>query len=675
MAISYEIHPRIGIARIGNSPSDFYLSPESVGGLPIECDSQGNAILENGQPVYVKQYKDTIGRIKRQAAKFYVFEKNGDQERKLSLHDEVDGVRIERIEWTVHVANKKPVWFTFSELQGDLEFGPENSYANQHVGLNNPDVHGDKRKALIIDPGPRSVSGANQQACFSRYNIPKDYVYGSFPPVNAGGQQIDSLGELLTDEAGHLSFLGGLGQVTGSATISGFQGAPGYWDDVADGFVLATLHLSDGRTIDVDPGWVIVGSPKYAPELVNITTLYDTMDDVAVRFFKSNPEIYNGEDTAAAFPQHAGYTPLNGFNPQYRVNFQTQVKPIIDRIAAYRWVADIPYLTDYLCPGFDLSDASEANKANRERYFSLFRVPVLPQDYQEWIDKVPNGPNQLFSDDGLPLMPLNSGDNSVTNTGPIYKFFTLSATQYFVMTQWARGCFDNDDLPAQSLSSRLDEASVGNCVGAPFSPGIEVTWSSRNAPIYQAPFQLKLAHYDGSNAQLAAYYDESGLSTTADEADGQGCEPGDMTKRMAIPWQADFQECTAQTPNISNASVNQAQTPSAQIENPPTYYVYWWPPQSPMNVVTGALGPDEQVLDAVSSPYQQQNIMPAGIRMPYQRGIQDPASMVANWSRLGFIVNQGTDDYPYFVEAERDSGGLVQYLIQKDQLGGLIPKG
>ena len=133
MAISYEIHPRIGIARIGNSPSDFYLSPESVGGLPIECDSQGNAILENGQPVYVKQYKDTIGRIKRQAAKFYVFEKHGDQERKLSLHDEVDGVRIERIEWTVHVANKKPVWFTFSELQGDLEFGPENSYANQHV--------------------------------------------------------------------------------------------------------------------------------------------------------------------------------------------------------------------------------------------------------------------------------------------------------------------------------------------------------------------------------------------------------------------------------------------------------------------------------------------------------------------------------------------------------------
>ncbi len=38
MANKYEIHPRVGVARLGNSPDQFYLSPESVGGLPISCD-------------------------------------------------------------------------------------------------------------------------------------------------------------------------------------------------------------------------------------------------------------------------------------------------------------------------------------------------------------------------------------------------------------------------------------------------------------------------------------------------------------------------------------------------------------------------------------------------------------------------------------------------------------
>jgi hypothetical protein len=34
--------------------------------------------------------------------------------------------------------------------------------------------------------------------------------------------------------------------------------------------------------------------------------------------------------------------------------------------------------------------------------------------------------------------------------------------------------------------------------------------------------------------------------------------------------------------------------------------------------------------------------------------------MIDRWNWLGFIVNQGTDDYPYFVEKERDSASLGQ---------------
>jgi len=664
MTTSYEIHPRIGVARLGNSPDEFYLPAESIGGLPIECDKNGNPVLDKkGAKVFVDKFKDSVGRIKRQSAKFQIFQKTGCTTREVKLSDD----DIEKIVWTVHIANKKPIWFTFSELQGNLEFGQENSYKNQHIPVNNSDITDiSKRKKLMIDPGPRSIECPGDVAQFSRYNIPPEYQKnGSFPPLGSGGSQIDSLGELRMDNDGNLISLGGYGNVTGSAEITSFRGAGGYWDDISDGFVMATIHLKNGDKIDAEPGWLIVGSPKYAPELVNITTLYDTMYNVAIRTLNANPEIYKSDsNTADAFPNHQGYSPLNGFNPDYIVNYTTQIRPIIDRMQSYRWVADIPYLNDFSNPGFDLSDASEKNLKKRLQYFNYFRVPVLPKDYDTWIHKVKNGPNQLFSLDGIPLMPLNSGDNSVTNSGPIYKFETLSATQYFFMNQWAAGKFVIGDLESKPYSEQLDEAGIGNCVGAPFSPGIETTWIMRNTKIYAAPIHLKLAHFDGNNTQTQAYYRENGLCITADEAEGQGCEPGDLTKRMAIPWQADFHECTVQTPNITNPSINQL-ADGTGIEFPPAYYVYWWPPQSPMHVVTGSLEPSDQVLDALVSNIDGQTIIPAGQRVPFQRGINSTQDIIDSWGKLGFIVNQGTDDYPYFVEEERDSKSLGQLVAQQ----------
>ncbi|MEM6454722.1 MAG: CTQ-dependent lysine 6-oxidase LodA [Acidobacteriota bacterium] len=658
----YEIHPKIGVARLGNSPNGFYLAPETIGGLPIDCDANGNPIVDDGAAQPVTAFKDSVGRIKRQAAKFRIFERGDDgTRREVTLDDEA----IQSIRWTVHIANKKPIWYTFSELQGDLEFGRANSYANQHIPVNNGDVEGAARKALMIDPGPRSIDEPGAQVAFSRYNIPADYRFGSFPPTDAGGQQIDVLGELRMDDAGNLIALGAFGNVTGSGDITSFRGASNYWDDIADGYVLATITLTNGETIDAQSAWLLIGSPKYAPELVNITTLADTVDNVAIRFLNADPELYDPErygNRADAFPQPQGYTPLHGYNPDYVVDFERQILPIIQRMQGYRWVADIPYLNDFAHPGFDLRDASDANRANRARYFSFFRVPVLPQDYAAWGDKVENGPNQLFSHAGIPLMPLNSGDNSVTNSGPIYKFETLSATQYFFMHQWSIGRFTvGENGPPVDLAQQLDDAATGNCVGAPFSPGIETTWIVRNAPIYDAPGHLALAHYDGENAELAAYYAANGLSTTADEAEGQGCEPGDLTKRMAIPWQSDFAECTVQTPNISDPAVNQF-ADGTGIEVPPTYYVYWWPPQSPMHVVAGSLDEGDQVLDALVSDLGQP-VIPAGQRVPYQRGIGTTQDMITNWSRLGFIVDQGPEDYPYFVEVERGNGGIAQQLL------------
>ena len=683
MSQKFEIHPRIGVARLGNSPEQYYLSPETVGGLPIRCDLKTGDALKNedGSYQFVQNFKDEVGRVKRQAAKFRIFPKGTDGDA-ISLRDN----DIEKIEWSVHIANKKPIWYTFSELQGNLEFGEGNSYENQHVVKNNPSVIGEERKELMIDPGPRQIDTPGDHKTFSRYNIPSDYTYGSFPAVDNGGEQINTLGELRMDSHGSLIALGGLGNVTGDAQIDSFRGAAGYWDDTSDGYVLATITLKDGTKVDADPAWLMVGSPKYAPELVNISTLYDTQYDIAVRKMALDSTIYKAADKGTRnpyFPYDQGYSPLEGFQEDYIVDYETQVKPIIDRMSGYRWVTEIPLLNSFTNPQFDMSDSSDDNKANRMQYFSCFRMPLLAEDYtKELMGTMTKGPNQLTShheDDttikGLPLMPLNSGDNSVTNSGPLYKFETLKATQYFFLYQWAQGKFTTGANPGVSDRQQLTSSTVGNCVGAPFSPGIETTWIVRNERIYHKPFTIKVSHFSGNNEQLNEYYAQNGLSTTADEGEGFGVEPGDLTKRMAIPWQSDFQECTVQTPNTTVPTVNQF-ADGTGIEVPPAYYVYWWPPQSPMHVMTGSMNPQDQVLDALVSVKLQQPIVPAGQRVSYQRGILNPQDMIDSWSRLGFIVNTGTAQYPNFVESERDfqAFGQLATMRQSAAVQATLPK-
>jgi hypothetical protein len=57
----YRIHPAIGIARIGDSPEAFSISPEKPAQLPIECDANGNAATGDTP---IKHFKDNKGRIK-----------------------------------------------------------------------------------------------------------------------------------------------------------------------------------------------------------------------------------------------------------------------------------------------------------------------------------------------------------------------------------------------------------------------------------------------------------------------------------------------------------------------------------------------------------------------------------------------------------------------------------
>src|SRR5687767_3736696 len=158
------IYPPIGVARVGNSEDEFFLAPEVPDPLPEP-------------PGF---YRDGEGALKRQAARFRIYGLNaaGVAVRELTADDA-------KIEWQVHIANKKSAWYQF-QLALDI---PEAADAPPTL-LRNGTVS--DRAALIIDPGPRKISGKNLKG--RKYAFDSGKFMGT--PVY--------LGELRTDDEGRL---------------------------------------------------------------------------------------------------------------------------------------------------------------------------------------------------------------------------------------------------------------------------------------------------------------------------------------------------------------------------------------------------------------------------------------------------------------------------------------
>jgi L-lysine 6-oxidase len=354
MVSRYAIGPSIGVARLGNSVDQFYLEPDRVGGLPIACDTHGNVLRHSGRPEAVRQFKDKIGRVKRQGAYFQAFAIGDDN----SSHElTLDDPNVASMTWTVHLANKKACWYQFAGLEGNLLYGEANSYTAKDVAQRNPNVtSADSRRKLIIDPGPRSVSGRRQHVAINKQTS-QGYEFASWPVTALYGELIDSLGDVLTDDAGRLVVLGGFGKSGGDTSITSFAGANTWHDDVSDGPVSCVVKFKNGKVVELN-AWCLVGSPKFAPEVVNIVTLDDTMFDTAVRCLNAAPAIFS----------------KGAFNPAYTPNFERDILPILMRPGGYRWVANTPSMNSVSPPPFDPRDRSDATKPLRQAYTKSRRV-------------------------------------------------------------------------------------------------------------------------------------------------------------------------------------------------------------------------------------------------------------------------------------------------------------
>ena len=137
------IHPGIGIARVGNAPTEYYVGPEAPGQVPAPTGG----------------VKDAPGRIKRQAARFRVYglDKDGAVVREVTAD-------VGEVAWRVHLANRKAAWYQFLNA---MDLGSKYALV---APRRNAGITGAARKKLIIDPGSRSITGRSIKGTAYRFD-------------------------------------------------------------------------------------------------------------------------------------------------------------------------------------------------------------------------------------------------------------------------------------------------------------------------------------------------------------------------------------------------------------------------------------------------------------------------------------------------------------------------
>jgi len=484
------IHPAIGVARVGNSEADSFIGPEVTAPRPVE-------------PGF---YRDAEGALKRQAARFRLYGYNAAGE----VVREITAGWAD-IRWTVHVANRKASWYQW-QMALDI---PE--AASLALPLRNASVKGEDRRGLVIDGGARSIKSKNAGGGEARF-------LGSF-----NGTEV-YLGEIRTDDAGRLLFLGGRG-VSASPTgapiyIEGddnsFINADGWYDDISDGPVTAEVSI-EGRSIPVTPAWVITGPPNYAPDVVGVRTLHDVLFDLYVQ---------------------AGWLPFPA-----EISFRRDVYPILQRLSGLQWVNQ-GYAAQFGRGGpNDFEDPATIAKLAakpadgqydvhaelRRQVLNAFRDPEGADNSQlswPWI-----------YGDAMDIPPANTPRQNAS----------ISPTQRRILQAWAAGRFvaDWDDqravpraldqVPLQEQPAMLDRAALDFCVADAFHPGCEVTWPIRHLTLYSAPYRVRHRPAGAPDREYGPTLTQQEVLSSRGPLHDQG--PGDLTRWMGLPWQADTAYC------------------------------------------------------------------------------------------------------------------------------------
>ncbi|HEU0051973.1 MAG TPA: LodA/GoxA family CTQ-dependent oxidase, partial [Longimicrobium sp.] len=505
------------------------------------------------------------------------------------------------IHWTAHVANRKAGWYQWIQaldIPESVDVAP---------GLRNATVKGAAREGLDIDGGPRTIEGISTSG-------PQYHFDGAFQgtPVY--------LGELRTDEKGRLLFLGGrgtsaspTGQPIYSSAPNAFINADGWYDDASDGPVTATVTI-EGRDIPVEPAWVVTAPPNYAPDVVAIRTLYDLLVDVYVQagWLVATPRPSFTNDVYPTLQRMSNLQWVNrGFATQFGAGGPTSFEDpvLVARLAR-----------DPAAGGYDTWGEL------RRQVFNAFRLPrPVDANPTPW-------PWEYGDADGPP-----SPDDAPG------KYLSLSPTQYYWLRQWADGEFvadwpesreparDVDALPLAERPAMLDRAALHFCLADAFHPGCEVTWPIRHASMFSAPFRIRHRPPGVPEPDYGSTLTQAQVLALDGPLWAQG--PGDLTRWMGLPWQADTAWCRS------------GYDPSYD-----PYLPTFWPARVPNQVLSEA---DYQIVIDPSQPREAREAA-FNRRADWNRVIGNGAisammNMVNHFADMGIVeVRPGVQDDPLF---------------------------
>jgi hypothetical protein len=488
------IHPGIGVARVGNSQTEYYIGPEYASAPPPPIGST----------------RDSTGAIKRQAARFriYGYNRDGVAVKELTLANA-------DIDWKVQVANKKAEWFVFDTAMDIPEA--------KTVARRNPLVTGADRVKLAITPSARTISGVHASGV--------QFDDGKFK------DEVVNLGELRTDDLGRLLVLGGHGV---SASPSGaplvtfvegveqnFNNSVDWYDDVADGPVSAVVHVN-GNPIPVTSAWVVVGPTDYAPGIAAFRSMYDMARHAAI--------------DAAMIP------------PDGATSYTADILPLLRRLSDLQWV-NLGFAQSFSLTGSTPISTNLIRELQKpestDQRFDVYAQFLSPDDTSAPVGSALKWP-QLYGDSFGQTAPSAPGD--VLPVAPR----TYAHLANFVQSDFASdldlGQYPDiprfpdphyakplEDSPIAEQPARLDEGPLSYCIADAFHPGCELTWPMRHATLYDGLVRIKRRDDAVSEPDYGATLTPARALAEDGPLHAQG--PGDLTRWMALPWQGDTARC------------------------------------------------------------------------------------------------------------------------------------
>ena len=615
---SYYIYPAIGIARVGNSKTEYYIGPETP-----------NQAIEEGV-----KYKDKHGKVKRQVARFRIYgmDSSGKVVKEITQGDGCD------IKWQVHLANRKAINYQFNNAMdlGKLAIDSE---------LRNGDITNlkERHKKLLIDPGSRKIAGRNKKNkpkyCFDSGEFYKGTKY----------QRNVYLGELQTDKKGRLLVFGGRGH---SASYNGkkaitFANNDGWHDDVSDGTVRATITLN-GKKHVAKPAMVAITPPNFAPGIRGTVTMYDVVMNM--------------------FYQEKLLTPPT------EVYFYTDIYPVLKSLVDNQAVNSGFYMmfgvnapADFSQPELlaKLSSPDEANKNLRQYLFKQFRkpVPLLDEQRKKLLHELKESKKDKNLAQGLQKNIANTLNDALEATQyqleadkqpPFYgdtfgdypdsllSNLSLTDFQYLQLKKWADGNFITDsspefsesldDLPLSEQPSALTQTNLLECLGGPFHPGIELTWFLRLKSMWNIkdPIDKLRLNILPADQPVKDFYGPILTPEIALSEMFNNSGPGCLTRFMGVPWQTDEASCR-----------------SAQDYDPAFYLPTpsFWSARVPNQVLSHRSF--ERINDE-NLPFLQR-LKHLDYRQDWLRFFNGPYltqinDMVENWDKIGIVTKQAVNN-------------------------------